>query len=157
MDFSRLRPSELLGVGASVLLIASLFLQWFSLSSTPERVQQGDWVCGAGDTACTAFETFPILRWLLLAGASAPLILAWIVVRGHQLSWPPGELTMVVGLTALALIGFNGVVSRPGDFGVGLSFGYLLAALAAVEIAAAGLWRSIESGGAPRRKPPGTF
>lgn len=157
MDFSKLRPAELVGALASALLIGVLFLEWFSLSDTPERVQQGDWICGTGETSCTAWSTFPILRWLLLAATSAPLILAWIVVRGHKLSWPPGEMTMLVGLTASVLIGFNGIISRPGDFGVDLSFGYVVAFLAAIGIAAAGIWRSIESGGGVKRKPPGTF
>ena len=39
------------------------------------------------------------MRWFLLAGALSPLILAWIIVRGHKLSWAPGEMTMVVGFT----------------------------------------------------------
>ena len=51
-------------------------------------------------TSCTGFETFPILRWLLLLAALAPLILAWILVRGHKLSWAPGEMTMVAGFAA---------------------------------------------------------
>ena len=33
----------------------------------------------------------PILRWLLLAAAVAPFILAWIIVREHELSWPRGR------------------------------------------------------------------
>ena len=39
-----------------------------------------------GQHHCTGFETFPILRWLLLLAAIAPLILAYIIVRGHKLS-----------------------------------------------------------------------
>lgn len=141
----------------SVALIISLFLPWFSLTRVPERVQQGDWICGVGEHSCTAWSSLPILRWLLLAAAVAPLILAWIVVRGHTLSWPPGELTMIVGMAAIVLIGFNGVISRPGDFGIGLDYGYIVAMVAAIGIASAGAWRSIESGGGAQRRPPGTF
>lgn len=157
LDFSRLRPAELVGALGSVLVILSVFLQWFSLTDTPQRVQQNDWICGTGSTTCTAWDTFPILRFLLLAAASAPLILAWIVIRGHKLSWPPGEVTMLVGLTAAVLVGFNGVVKRPGEFGVSLSYGYVVAFLAGCTIAGAGIWRTIESGGGAKRKPPGTF
>ena len=38
----------------------------------------------------------------------APLILAWIIIRGHALAWPRGELTAVVALVALTLTVFRG-------------------------------------------------
>ena len=66
-------------------------------------------------TAATAFETFAILDWLLLAACLAPFILAWIVARGHKLTWKPGEVTMIVGITAFVLILCNGIIlGRPG-------------------------------------------
>ena len=39
----------------------------------------------------SGWDAHPILHWLLLAAAAAPLILAWIIVRDHQLSWPRGR------------------------------------------------------------------
>ena len=55
------------------------------------------------------------MRWpLLLLAAIAPPILAYIVVRGHKLSWAPGELTMVAGFTAFVLIAYNGIIDPPG-------------------------------------------
>ena len=116
MDFSKLSRSEWLGLVASALLvIAVLFLPWFDLAGNPARDMGTGFLCGQGEFSCTGFETFPILRWLLLAAALAPWILAYIVVRGHKLSWPPGELTMVVGFTAFVLIGYNGIVDQPGS------------------------------------------
>jgi hypothetical protein len=161
MDFSRLdRNRALLGAGASIILIVGvLFLPWYSLSDTPERHAQEAWLCGRDDYSCTGFETFPILRWLLLAGALAPIILGYILVRGHKLSWAPGELTMVVGFTAFVLIGYNGIIARPGErpFGEGLEYGYWLAFLASIAIAATGFLRSMASGGRQTRKAPGTI
>jgi hypothetical protein len=159
MDFSNLRRSEAIGALASLALVLSLALPWFSLSHGPERVQQNAWLCGTNDYSCAGFETFPILRWLLLAAASAPLILAWIVIRGQTLSWPPGEMTMVVGFTAFVLVAYNGIVSKPGsfEFGIGLSAGYWLALLSTIAMAAAGASRSLESGGGAQRKPAGTI
>ncbi len=161
MDFSRLRPSDAVGVLASLLLVASvLLLPWFSLGENPHRDTTGAWLCGAGETSCTAFETFPLLRWLLLAGASAPVILAWIVIRGHSLAWAPGELTMVVGFTASVLIAYNGLLDTPGkgveEIGVGTTYGYWLGLLAAIAISVAGFWRSVEARGPVQRKAPGT-
>jgi len=164
MDFSRLdRNRVILGaLGGSLLLLSLLLLPWYSLSHETElRNQQGAWICGTGEFECTGFETFPIMRWLLLAAAFAPLILAWILVRGHKLSWAPGEVTMVVGFAAITLIGYNGIIDRPApdngtEFGIGLMYGYWLALLAAIAIAATGFLRSMASGGRKERKAPGT-
>ena len=54
-------------------------------------------------------------RYLLLLAAVAPLILAYIIVRGHALSWPRGELTAVIALVALTLMIFRGVIDKPGS------------------------------------------
>jgi hypothetical protein len=158
MDFSRLdRNRVLLGGAASIVVIISLlFLPWYSLTHAQTRTAQGAWICGTNDYSCTGFETFPILRWLLLAGAISPLILGWIIVRGHKLSWPPGEMTMVVGFTMAVLITYNGILARPGDtFGIGLDYGYWLALLASISIAATGFLRS-RAGERRERKAPGT-
>jgi hypothetical protein len=163
MDFSKLSRAEMVGVIASAALVVSLlFLPWYDLDENPARVNDGEgFICGVGEFSCTGFETFPILRWLLLAAAAAPLILAYIVVRGHSLSWPPGELTMVVGFTAFVLILYNGVIDRPGseleEIGISRQIGYYIALLAAAGIAAAGIGRALEAQkGQTRRKPPGT-
>jgi hypothetical protein len=162
MDFSRLdRNRVIVGGAASILLVASLFLMsWYSLEHIPAREQHGeDFVCGAGNYSCTGFQTFPILRWFLLAGALAPLILAWIIVRGHKLSWPPGEMTMVVGFTMMVLIGYNGIIDKPGsgsaEIGISLDYGYWIALLCSIAIAATGFLRS-QAGQRRQRKAPGT-
>ena len=74
------------------------------------------------------------MRWLLLAAALAPAILAYILVRGHKLTWPPGEMTMVVGFTAFVLVFYNGIMDKPApdagiEFGESLDYGYWVALL----------------------------
>jgi hypothetical protein len=161
VDFSRLdRNRVLLGGTASILLVVSiLFLPWYSLDHNPSRHGAQGWICGTGDYSCTGFETFPILRWLLLLGALSPVILAWIIVRGHQLSWAPGEATMVVGFVMIVLIGYNGLIDKPGsgeaEIGVGLDYGYWIALLSAIAIASTGFLRS-QVGQKRERKAPGT-
>ena len=160
MDTSKLSRAEIYGIVAGLVLVISLFGEWFSLSSEGvQRDEADDWVCGVGDESCTGFETFPILRWLLIAAAAAPLILSWIVIRGHELTWPRGELTAIVGLTAFVLLAYNGLIDKPSpnDIGVSISYGYVIALLAALGIFAAGGYRTVESGGGARRKPPATF
>jgi hypothetical protein len=168
LDLSRLnRNRVLIGGLASILLVVSLlFLPWYSLESNPQRVEGSPdfnpdaFICGTSDFECTGWEAFPINRWLLLLVALAPLILGYILARGHKLSWAPGEMTMVAGFAALVLIGYNGIIDRPGtnvaETGVGLDFGYWLALVAAATIAATGFGRAMESGGARARRAPGT-
>ena len=163
MDFSRLdRRRTLIGaVGSLVLIVSVLFLPWFSLTDVPQRVEQNAWVCGEGDFSCTPWETFPILRWLLLLAALAPAILGWILIRGHKLSYPPGEMTMVAGFAAFILIAYNGIIDKPApddgiEFGTSLEWGYWVALLAAIVIAGVGFARSLESGARQGRKAPGT-
>jgi len=156
----QLSRAELIGIIAGAILVGSLFLEWFSLDTGGvERDEAEDWVCGVGDNSCSGWETFPILRWLLIAAAAAPLILSWIVFRGHKLSWPRGEMTAVVGLTAFVLIAYNGFIDKPSpnDIGINLSYGFFLALLAALGIFLAGGFRAVDSGGGARRKPPATF
>jgi hypothetical protein len=160
MQFGKLSRSEVLGMLAgAILVVAVLFLPWYDLAHNEPRDAGAGFVCGRGDYSCTGFETFPILRWLLLAAAAAPFILAYIVIRGHTLSWAPGELTMVVGFTAFVLIAYNGLLDTPGkqvaEIGVTKEIGYYVALLASAGIAAAGIGRSMEEQKTVR-KPPGT-
>jgi hypothetical protein len=162
LDATKLDRSEILGMVAAAVLVFSLFLPWFDLTTDPSVVQRGsdpgNWACGVGDDSCSAWETFPIIRFLLIAAAAAPFILAWIVIRGHALSWPRGELTAIVGLTAFVLIAYNGIIDKPQDgLEISLSIGYWLALLASLGIFASGGARAVESGGGARRKPPATF
>lgn len=161
LDFSRLdRNRTLLGGAGAILFLVSLFLlPWYSVEVTAQQTQQHAWICGTGDSSCVGFETFPILRWFLLAGALSPLILAWIIIRGHKLSWPPGEMTMVVGFTMMVLIGYNGIIDKPGsgpaEVGVSLDYGYWIALVCTIAIAATGFLRS-QAGQRRQRKAPGT-
>jgi hypothetical protein len=165
VDFSRLNyPRLAVGLTASALLIISvLFLPWFSYdteSIAPKEPVDEAWICGVGEEECTGFDTFPILRWLLLLAALAPIILAWILVRSHKLSYPPGEMTMVAGFAAFVLIAYNGIIDKPGsgqaEVGLGLDYGYWVALLSSVAIAAVGWRRSLESGARKTRRAPGT-
>jgi hypothetical protein len=164
MDFSRLNyPRLAVGLtSCAVLIVAVLFLPWYSydLQGTDKLNEADSWICGIGETSCTGFETFPILRWLLLLAALAPVILAYILVRAHKLSYPPGEMTMIAGFAAVILIGYNGIIDKPGtgpgEIGLGLDYGYWVALVAAVAIAGVGWTRSLESGAKQGRKAPGT-
>ena len=68
---------------------------------------------GGGDLSCTGWETFSILKYVLLLAALAPAILGYILIRGHKLSYPPGEMTMIAGFGAFVLIAYNGIMFKP--------------------------------------------
>jgi hypothetical protein len=159
---SRLHGSELIGFVGAAVLAGSLFLNWFSTDCTSPGQPAG---CnGTGGAKFegmfgkfTAFETFKILDWLLVAACVAPFILAYIIARGHELSWRPGEVTMIVGMVAFALVLLNGVIlGKPGD-AVDMHFeiGYFAGLLGAFLILLGGLIRQAKA--ARVRKPPGVL
>jgi hypothetical protein len=162
LDASKLDRSEIIGMVAAAVLVISVFLEWYSLTTDPSVVSRGgdpsNWACGVGNSSCSGWNTFPVVSVLLILAALAPFILSWIVIRGHALSWPRGELTAVVGLTAFVLIAFNGLIDKPQDgIEISLSWGYWLALLASIGIFVSGGFRAVESGGGGQRKPPATF
>jgi hypothetical protein len=154
LDFSRLSPGEFLGMAAALVLFASLFLPWFTTSEeNPNSTLAG---ASGGDSA-TAWAVFGILDWLLVAACAAPFILSWIVARGHTLTWKPGEVTMIVGITAFVLILCNGIIlGRPGDaVDIGLGIGYFVALVASAGMLVAGYLR--QAFYTTARKPPGVI
>src|SRR3954470_16195053 len=139
MNFSRLGRADYVAVLGGILLALSLFLPWYETSSD-NRNAVIDGVRGA----VSAWQTFPILRWLLLAARAAPLILAWVILRDHQLSWPRGEMTAVVGMIAIVLVLYVGVVDRPGtpSSQISLKFGWFVSVLGCALIVAGGAMRA---------------
>jgi hypothetical protein len=152
MDLSRLRRGELVAALGGILLAVGIFLPWYSTASdNPNAVIDGE----RGDLS--AWTVHPIMRWLLLAAAVAPLILVWIIVRDHELSWSRGELTAVVGIAAFGLIFYAGVIDRPGEpsGAISLGIGWFLALLGSILMIAGAA--STAAGTDKPRKPPGVF
>jgi hypothetical protein len=148
----RLHRNEFVGMVGGTLLALSVFLPWYGTDSG-NRFAKIDGV--RGDQSC--WEVHPILRWLLLAAAVAPFILAYIIATDAKLSWARGEMTMVSSIAALGLIFYNGVIDRPGSpsSAISLKFGWLLSLLAALLMTVSAAMRSSEHERA--RKPPGTI
>ena len=145
-------------MACAAVLLFSLFLPWFGTSETnPNSKLYG---ASGGDTV-SAWQTFPILRWALLAACTAPFILAWIIARGHKLTWKPGEVTMIVGITTFILILCNGIIlGRPKEgstpsVDISLSYGYLIALLGAAGMLVCGYLRQAVYEVA--KKPPGVL
>jgi hypothetical protein len=147
---SRVHGNELVGMAAGALLALAVFVAWYATSAAnPNSTIDGE------RGTFSAWDVHPVLRWLLLLAALAPFILAWIIHRGHGLSWARGEVTMVSSVAAVGLILYNGLVDRPGSVAVSLKVGWFLALLAALVMIGASARRASEH--ERPRKPPGTI
>ncbi len=153
MDFKQLDRGELLATVGGIVLAVSLFLAWYSLGNHFAKIN----TCHGPHTHCTGWHALSILRYALLLAAAAPLILGYIIIRGHALSWPRGELTAVTALAALTFTLFRGVIDRPGSppGEISISYGWFVALAGGILILIGSIWRSRE--GAARRKPPGVL
>ena len=151
MHPSKLRPADLIAAAGGILLAISLFLASYKTSDNPNAMING----ARGDFS--AWDVHSILRYVLLAAAIAPLILAYVILRDHTLSWPRGEMTAVIGIFSLGLILYNGVLDRPGEPSgqISLVIGWFGMFVGALLISAGGALRSGES--ERRRKPPGVL
>jgi len=164
-SLSRLHWYEYIGfLGAFILAGSLFFLPWFATDCASDAAAH------AANTACnpnsvyngvrgefTGRETFKYLDWLLLAACLAPFILAYIIARGNKLSWKPGEVTMIVGMIAFALIVLNGLVlGKPGDtVDMVFKIGWFVGLFGAFLMFAGGTLRQALS--ADAKKPPGVM
>jgi hypothetical protein len=161
-DFSRLHWAEYIGFAGVAVLLGSLFLPWFATSCESVRPVSPEG-CNPNSTLnglrgeFNAFETYAIMDVLLVMACIAPFVLAFLVIRETQLSWRPGEVTMIVGMVAAALIWLNGIIlGRPGDsVEIGIEVGYWVGLIGANMILVGGALR--QALGGRTRKPPGTL
>ncbi len=170
-DIKRIHRAELIGfAGVAILAIALFLIPWYSTScpdahaaasaaancnpNSKLKLASGELAYGS----YTGWETLKYIRWFLLAGCIAPFILAYIIARGHELSWRPGEVTMIIGIILVALILLDGIIlGKPGGsakYAVNLSLeiGYPIAIVGAFFISFGGFRRQVEG---VKPSPPG--
>jgi hypothetical protein len=153
VDFKALNRGELIASVGGILLGVSLFLSWYSLGNANAVLGS----CRGPNSTCSGWDSLPIARFLLLIAAVAPAILAYIIIRGHALSWPRGELTAVTALVALTITLFRGLIDRPGSppDEITVAIGWWIALVSCLLILAGAVFRAQESGAG--RKPPGVL
>jgi len=152
MHPSKLSRSEWIAVAGGLMLLVGIFLPWY----VPNTENRNAIVAGSRE-AVSAWQAHSLLRYLLLAAAIAPLILAYIIVRDHELSWPRGEMTAVVAIAAFGLVAYTGFLDRPGSpkGAISLQLGFYGALLGTILMIVGG---SITAGQNERvRKPPGVL
>jgi hypothetical protein len=167
LDFHLLGLPELVTTIGGTALVWSLWLPWFATScdSTSPASPAGcnphsvfdakpgvDRSLGQFD----AVEAFASLPLLLIIAAVIPLVAAWMIARAGRSSFSPGEAVMIAGIYATVLVLLNGLVlGIPGEQTVdaSLQWGYFVAIVGALAIAAGGLMRQARDLHA--RKTPG--
>jgi hypothetical protein len=151
MDFRELDRGELIAVLGGVILGLSVFLAWYTLGDRYTVLGN----CRGPNSSCTAWNSLLILRFLLLIAAVAPAVLAWIILRGHALSWPRGEMTAIIAIAALTFTVFRGLIDKPGTppGEIGISFGWWVGLAGGLLILVGSVARTKES--MMTRKPPG--
>jgi hypothetical protein len=152
MDVRRITTSEILAAVGGALLALGVFLPWYS---TNPKNPNANIAAMKGHIA--AWDAHTILRYLFLAAAFAPIVLLYIVVRDHELSWPRGEMTAVIGIIAFGLVAYQGIIDRPGEppSEISLSYGWFMALLGTILITVGGAYRASTT--ERPRKPPGVM
>ena len=152
MHFGRLGRGELVAAVGGLLLAGCLFAPWYR---TDPGNPNADIDGRSGDFS--GWDVHSALRWLWLAAAIAPLILIWIVIRDHELSWARGEMTAVVAIAAFGLVGYMGLLDRPGEpkGAISLQLGYWGALAGTVLMVAGGAVAASQT--ERTRKPPGVL
>jgi hypothetical protein len=152
MHFGRLGRGELVAAVGGLLLAIGLFSPWYQTDpSNPNADIDG------AHGAFSGWDVHTAMRWLLLAAAIAPLILIWIVIRDHELSWARGEMTAVVAIAAFGLVAYTGLLDRPGEpkGAISLQWGYWGALIGTILMVGGG---AVAAGQTERtRKPPGVL
>jgi hypothetical protein len=151
MHVRELDRGELVAVLGGAVLAVSVFLEWYKLGDRFAILN----TCRGPNGTCSAWKSLMIIRFLLLITAVAPAVLAWIIVRGHALSWPRGEMTAIIALAALTFTVFRGLIDKPGTppGEISVAYGWWIGLVGGVLILIGSVWRAQES--AATRKPPG--
>ena len=149
MDLSKLQKGEFIAIAGGILLLVGIFLDWYTT--------QGLGRINGEAGPQTGWDVHTIIRYLLLAAAVAPLILAYIILRDHALSWPRGEMTAVIAIACFGLITYNGLLAQPGTSNslTSLQVGWFVALAGTMLMLAGSALRS--SNVERKRKPPGTL
>lgn len=155
LKLREISTTELVALLGGVLLAVALFLPWYELTNRNAEIDGIARSEGLGPFS--AWDVHPILRFLWLVIALAPLVLTYILVRGHALSWPRGELTAVLAMCALGLLFYTLLIDKPGEPNslVSLSYGGWVAVVGSLMmlVGSAARASTVER----PRKPPGVL
>jgi hypothetical protein len=135
------RTGALLAGAAALALIASMFLDWYTLD-LPEAVREPE----ADLPTFDAFEALDRADVAIVVAAGLTIIIAGAVLAGILARSPaPGVGLIAIGLFGLAVVIYRGIISPPGlvFLGLGLDmkvrFGWFVSVAAAAVMVVGGL------------------
>jgi hypothetical protein len=135
------RTGAWLAGGAAVALIASMFLEWYTLD-LPERIREPE----VDLPTFTAFEGLKRADVAVVVLAGLAIIIAGLVLARILASSPAPAIGLIaVSLLALAVVLYRGVISPPGlaflglDLEMKVSFGWFVSLGAAALMVVGGL------------------
>jgi hypothetical protein len=135
------RIGALLAAAAAVVLIGSMFLEWYTLE-LPERIRNPP----EDLPTFTGFEGLKRADVAVVVAAGLAVIVAGLVLAGIMASSPaPGVALFLVSLFGLAVVLYRGVISPPGlalfgvDLEMNVSFGWFMSLVAAVVMVIGGV------------------
>jgi hypothetical protein len=152
MNWGRVARGEWIAMAGGLLVIISLFLPCYKTDpDNPFANIDGD------RGSLSVWDVHPYSRWILLLAALAPFLLAYIIVREHQLSWPRGQATSVLAIYIAGFCLYWGFIDRPGEPSseISLQIGWFGILLGAILMFAGSFMRTSET--EVKRKPPGTL
>ena len=134
------RTGALLAAGAALALIASMFLEWYTLEPPAGIRREVDL------PTFNAFEALDRADVAILVAAGLTIIIAGAVLAGILAGSPASGIALIaIGLFGLAVVIYRGIISPPGlvFLGVGLDmevrFGWFVSLAAAVAMIVGGL------------------
>ncbi len=150
----KLEREEIIAVAGGAILAIGVFLAWYKLDNRFASI--GPHGPGRAGLTLSAWKALSTMRYVLLVGAASPLILAYIVIRGHALSWPRGELTAVVAIIVVTLVLLRGLIVKPGDPAgqISLQLGWVVALVGSILMLGGAVFHRARNDTGPR-KPPG--
>ena len=152
MNWGRLARGEWIAMAGGLLVVISLFLPCYKTDAGNPNSN----IDGARGTL-SVWDVHPYSRWILLAAALAPFLLAYIIMREHQLSWPRGQATSVLAIFIAGFCLYWGFISRPGEPSstISLQYGWFGILLGAILMLVGSFIRTSET--EVKRKPPGVM
>src|SRR3954454_23822331 len=99
MHPDKLGKGEIVAAIGGILLGLCVFAPWY-LANPQNRNAV---VAGVKGGSVSAWQAHHFLRYVFVIAALAPLVLLYIVLRDHELSWPRGEMTAVIAIVVFGL------------------------------------------------------
>jgi hypothetical protein len=144
MDLRRLRPAEYVMTAASLALVVSLFLPWYSVPTVNGHPVTDGWTAYApvhfGSSSFAGWHAFAAVDVILVACAAVALLVVFLQATQRTPALPivSSVASTWTGLVAVVIVALN-VIDRPDRF-ADTRYGAWIGLVAAVAMLAGSWW-----------------